>query len=269
MLHEQKWFIQTQNFIKGPFSPDEIQKHLSSLGEDLKDSFLWARGKTEWIRADRWHLESHTDYEDTASGFQNSSSNENFIPEIVSTEKQNISKELKTDLFENIKVATVEKFKVQYDFVDQKEMTYEELVQFTAKQEDVSKIAIFDKKTNQWEDVYHFPEIINKLGISRRKNQRVPILAQFIGKNLAHIPVVARVVTISVGGIGMTDNFDLKLADQIKGQLTSPHFYSPITISAEVTYAGLDGYVGLKFIEVNDEGHALITDYVKKFGKEG
>ncbi len=51
------------------------------------------------------------------------------------------------------------------------------------KQEDVSKISVFDSFSKEWREIYAIPEIADKLGLSRRKNARVPILAQFLGSS--------------------------------------------------------------------------------------
>lgn len=273
-----KWFINSNNYIKGPFSAEEVKDQMQSLNEQMHTTFLWSRGHAEWIRADKWNPSLSTPQQSQTPVFQGSDE-VTFTPQAkkASFDKPSApptstaKPELKPNLAKDLKapVATVtEKYRVQYDFVDKGEMTKEELTAFTAKQEDVAKISVFDKKTRDWKDIYSVPEIVQRLGITRRGNQRVPILAQFSGSHLTTgSKINARVITISSGGIGLTDNFELKLGETIQGQLTSPHFYSPVNMTAEVTYAGLDGYVGLKFVGMNDEMMALVTDYVNRFGK--
>jgi hypothetical protein len=158
-------------------------------------------------------------------------------------------------------------YRVQVSFVDQPLMSKNELLQLIAKQDDVSVISIQDQKTKEWKEIYAFPDLVEKLGISRRKAQRVPILAQFNGKSTRSKNVSYRVITISEGGMGFTENFDLKIGDEVEGQISSPHFFQPINVKADVIYAGLDGYIGLKFSTVTDETKAAVIEYVKKFGK--
>ena len=76
-------------------------------------------------------------------------------------------------------------------------------------------------------------------------------------------------ITISEGGMGFTENFDLKIGDEVEGQISSPHFFQPLNVKADVIYAGLDGYIGLKFSTVTDETKAAIIEYIKKFGSSG
>jgi hypothetical protein len=158
-------------------------------------------------------------------------------------------------------------YRVQVNYVDQPLMSKNELLQLIAKQDDVSEISIQDQKTKEWKEIYAFPDLVEKLGISRRKTQRVPILAQFNGKTTKSKNVSYRVITISEGGMGFTENFDLKIGDEVEGQISSPHFFQPINVKADVIYAGLDGYIGLKFSSITDETKSAIIEYVKKFGK--
>jgi polyhydroxyalkanoate synthesis regulator phasin len=264
-----KWFINSNNYIKGPFSSEEVKAQMSGFSEQMHTTFLWSRGHTEWIRADKWIPELNTLQPSQMQNTVTSSEEVTFVPQAKPTLEPAPKVEPKSDLVKSVKNSIVEKFRVQYDLIDKGEMTKEELTAFTAKQEDVAKISVFDKKTSEWKEIYSMTDVVQRLGLTRRGNQRVPILAQFSGIQIgSEAKINARVITISRGGIGITDNFELKLGETIQGQLTSPHFYSPVNTTAEVTYAGLDGYVGLKFVNMNDEMMAHVLDYVKRFGKD-
>lgn len=247
-----KWFINFNSQIKGPFNADEVKNQIHGLGDDMQTTFIWSRGHSEWTRADKWSPDVPIKTEFTHGGTHS-----------------NAGEYTPSPIVEDIKAHAIEKFRVQYDFVDKGEMTKEDFTQFAAKQEDVAKISIFDKKDKLWKEIYSLPDIVQRLGISRREHQRVPILAQFTGvMPSTGVTLSAQVITVSLGGIGITDCFNLKLGETIQGQITSPHFYSPVNITAEVTYAGLDGYVGLKYVNPNDEAMSLIADYIKRFGKD-
>lgn len=265
-----KWFVNSNNFIRGPFSAEEVKAQMPQYSEHMHTTFLWSRGHAEWIRADKWNPDAKAPATNQQTITETQPSEEvTFTPQQKNIFEKPSGRATKAEVIEDIKAHTVEKFRVQYDFVDKGEMSKEELMAFTAKQEDVSKISIFDKKDREWKEIYSMPDIVQRLGLTRRENQRVPILAQFSGSKIGTAEKInARVITISKGGIGITDNFDLKLGETIQGQLTSPHFYSPVNLTAEVTYSGLDGYVGLKFVNMNDEMMALVMDYIKRFGKD-
>lgn len=271
----EKWFINTNNRISGPFNTEEVKAHIQV---DLQNAFVWSRGLTEWVPASQWNpqvlkAKMQSTAVKTIAKTNPAPATQQSPPQLA--KKTTPHEETMTAtvipsqaVLEDIKTHVVEKYKVRYDEVDQKEMTRDELIQFAAQKEDPSKISILDRKAKEWKELYTLPEIANKLGISRRQHQRVPILAHFTGVNTINGQKLnVRVVSVSQGGFGLTDNFDLKLGEGVKGQISSPHFYTPITIEAEVTYSGQDGYVGLKFTQINDEGVSLITDYVKRFGK--
>lgn len=171
------------------------------------------------------------------------------------------------EVIESVSEKVDEKFRVQYNGADQPVMSRKELIEFTSLQADPGLIMVWDKKANEWKEIYTFTDIIEKLGISRRENRRVTILGQFKGKAKDGRDLSIRLTTISTGGFGLTDCFDLKVGDMITGQITSPHFYSPLAVAAEVTYAGSHGNVGLRFTTINEEAQALVVDYIKKFGK--
>ena len=67
--------------------------------------------------------------------------------------------------------------------------------------------------------------------------------------------------------MGFTENYDLKIGDEVDGQISSPHFFQPINVKADVIFSGQDGYIGLKFSKATDETKSAIIEYIKKFGK--
>lgn len=243
-----KWFINTNNKIQGPFNNAEVTDVLQNIGTGA--TFLWSRGMNEWIQADKWSpvLAQTPEYERNFS--------------VADTQ---VDSSAKTTIAPVPAKNTI-KYKVQYDFKEQPEMTRDQLLEFTLHQNDISKISIMDPLSKEWKEIYAFPEIAEKLGLSRRKNSRVPILAQFSGQSSRGQKLNCRVITVSIAGLGLTHVFDLSIGDTIRGQITSPHFFTPLNIEAEVTYTGSDGYVGLRFSQINDDTLGLITEYVNKFG---
>ncbi len=287
--HPSKWFLQFRGLVQGPFTSDNLPQALQGLGNDNLDQILvWKRGLSEWVKAQYWQkadqklaAQSLNASKKTEPSFnmpptQPSKKTDLFqvssSPRALNTSEEQtaITKVQDTELFEKTFTQAFSEgvfYRVQLKFVDQPLMSKNELLQLIAKQDDVSDIAIQDPKTQEWKEIYAFPDLVEKFGISRRETIRVPILAQFNGNTNKAKNVSYRVITISEGGLGFTENFDLKIGDDINGQITSPHFFQPLQIKADVVYAGLDGYIGLKFSSVADEAKASIVDYVKKFGK--
>ena len=248
-----KWFLQVGGRIKGPYTNESMQSALAQISENqLAAAYFWKRGLTEWMKAPKWRadiaVQMTPPIENTAK---------------TQTEVFKDSEETKTTLANGPSTT----YRTQVNFVDQPLMTKTELLNFVSRQKDLTKLAIQNPQTKEWTDVYGFPDIVERLGISRRKNSRVPILAQFTGTAKGQTPLNAKIVTISEGGMGFTEVFSLQIGDQVEGQLISPHFFQAINLKADVIYAGLDGYIGMKFTDINDEAKAAIIEYVKKFGK--
>lgn len=250
---ETKWFLQLNGQVRGPFSQDSLQATIQGLG-DVESALIWKRGFAEWIKVNKLQTmdlgsivtpETHEETAQSGAAYEDNLFEKTFNQTFTDSAF----------------------YRVQLNFIDQPLMTKAELLTFIAKQQDVSKVSIQDTKTKEWKEVYAFPDIVERLGLSRRKQPRVPILAQFTGKSNNKEEVLYRVITISQGGMGFTENFDLKIGDEVEGQVSSPHFFQSINVKAEVIYAGQDGYIGLKFTQIPDEARAAIIEYINKFGK--
>lgn len=272
-----KWFIQQEKKVHGPFDANEVSQLLAQ-GKS-HGLFLWTRGMDEWIQAEKWtpnytpQSMHHAAHQPKSAGLSSSSTaaitplQQSLNTAVPHHENKPTSSSASSSVGQHLS-QKLSHYKVQYDFIDQGSMTIDQLVEFTTRQQDVSKIAVYDPKDSEWKEIYALPEIVNRLGITRRKNARVPIMAQFSGQSSTSEAINSRVVTISVGGMGLSDNFNLTIGQTVFGQLTSPHFFSAIQLQAEVTYSGQDGYVGLKFTHLNDDALALITEYVNKFSQK-
>jgi hypothetical protein len=258
---DTKWFLQFNGQVQGPFNQDSLQVTIQSLGDNNSENALvWKRGLAEWIKANKWQASDYKNMQFNASslGIQDGDTH------------TQASNDNDSDLFEKTFSHDFTEgvfYRAQVSFVDQPLMSKAELLTLIAKQQDITKVSIQDPKTKEWKDVYAFPDIVERLGISRRTQARVPILAQFTGKSNKNPEVSYRVISISQGGVGFTENYELKIGDEVEGQISSPHFFQSINVKAEVVYAGQDGYIGLKFTLVPDEAKAAIIEYVKKFGK--
>jgi len=246
-----KWFLQLHGQIQGPFTAEVLQNSLNDLSEvEAEQALVWKRGMVEWAPASQWQRAE-----------QQFASPPPFEAALENSATDLFDKTFQQSFTEGVF------YRAQINFVDQPLMSKDELMGMIARQQDVSVVSIQDPSTKEWKEVYAFPDIVERLGLSRRKQARVPILAQFSGKSNKTPAVNYRVITISQGGMGFTENYDLKIGDDVEGHISSPHFFQSVPVKADVIYAGQDGYVGLKFTQLTDEAKAAIIDYIKKFGK--
>lgn len=289
-----KWFIHQNKKVHGPYSQNEVDDILRQ--KNLIGAFVWTRGLAEWLPTEAWSPQNiqklmhqaapaHTPASATATQVSSAEtrvsaknmSSENTTASSAKTTVQSMAPTTPSSPSEVTQAGgltrtialkkNTQRFKVQYDFVDQGYMNLDELLEYTSKQVDHSKIAVYDQDKKEWREVYSIAEVSERLGITRRKNARVPIMAQFSGTTDQGEKINSRVITVSIGGMGLSDNFNLTVGELMSGQISSPHFFTPLNVSAEVTYTGQDGYIGLKFTQLNDDALALITEYVKKFSQ--
>lgn len=155
-------------------------------------------------------------------------------------------------------------WKVRVEGIEKAPLKYSELIAYLKTLTDFSSVDIRPDSSSLWKEIYAFPQIADDLGISRRSHPRVPI----VGKLVCELPAGPkdyRVISISEGGLGLTDASDLKIGQRFKGILTSANLFITITSDCEVVYAGNDGYVGLRFIGLPEEFKSSIIEYVNKF----
>ena len=120
-----KWFVNSNNYIKGPFSTEEVKEQMAEFSDQMHTTFLWSRGHAEWIRADKWNPDANVQqFQPTTT--QSMAEEKTFTPQAKNIFDKPTNRASKAEVIEDIKSSMVEKFRVQYDFVDKGEMTKEE-----------------------------------------------------------------------------------------------------------------------------------------------
>lgn len=225
-MTDLKWFLFSEGQVTGPFSKEEIDVRLTLGSSPL----IWGRGQAEWVPADRWNQvlrESDSQSQRSRSG---------------------------SDRLWKVRVAGHE----------QKPMTHDQMIDYLKDQTDYGEIQIWTEGYSDWKDIYQIHKIMDELGVSRRQHPRVPIMGSLTCEG-ATGNITARVLSISEGGLGITDAPQVKIGEKFKTILKSPNLYTPIHSTAEVVYVGSDSYAGMKFISLHPESKSAIIEYVKKF----
>lgn len=226
------WFLLQQGEVVGPHTPEEIELMLPKLTEPL----IWGKGSSEWLPPDRWkkHVK---EFEASLLKSQNAQS-----PEPASWRYRIEGKEFPP-------------------------VPFSELLNILRGLTDYSVIDVRSEKNRSWREVYSVHPIVDALGISRRAAPRVPIMGT-LDCEAESGPQKLRVLSISEGGLGVSEAKELKIGEKIRIQLQSPNLYQPISANCEVVYIGKEGYAGLKFVVLPHESRSLIIEYVKKFETE-
>lgn len=225
-MTDRKWFILADGRITGPFEKTEVEAHVNHQNNAL----IWGRGHTEWHNLERW---------------------QRLLKEGDNPDKKG-------------RVGPERLWKVRVSNTEMKPMVHDQMIDFLKQQKDLGEVQIWTEGYTDWKDVYQIHKIMDELGVSRRQHPRVPIMGILTCEGTTG-NFNARVLSVSEGGLGITESPQVKIGEKFKTTLKSPNLYTPIHATAEIVYVGTDGYAGLKFIGLHSESKSAIIEYVKKF----
>lgn len=225
-ISPKRWFILLNGQVEGPFPETEIEEKAKL---NPAESLIWGKGLSEWLNLDTWKNDREKFY-----------GQEKVEKEVLWRYRFN----------ENIS----------------QPMSFAEITRAVRDLPETSDVQIANDQENVFQDIYHYPKLIEELGITRRAHPRVPIMGSLEAELNSGI-VTMRVISISEGGLGITEAKALSLGQKFKAHLKSPNLFMTINCHCEAVYVGQDGYAGIKFHNLNTEFHSAIIEYVKKFSE--
>jgi len=227
-VNSKIWFVLIDGQVTGPFEPDEVDHFVSTA----KEVQIWGKGYAEWMEPIRWR-------QSLKESLQSQ-------PPLKTPESNQL-------------------WRVRVEGKEQTAMKYSEMIKFLKTLKDFSTVDIFIDKVGQWREIYALQQIADDLGISRRSHPRVPILGTLECESETKGKFNCRVISISEGGLGVTEVRNLQIGDRFTGNLNSPNLYMQINAICDVVYLGNDGYAGLRFANLPIEAKSSIIEYVNKF----
>lgn len=225
-MTDRKWFILADGRITGPFEKTEVE--LNTIGHSA--ALIWGRGHSEWSPLERWQR--------------------------ILKENENPDKKARS--------GNERMWQVKVAGADIDPMTHDQMIDYLKTLKDLGEVQIWTEGYSEWKDVYQIHKIMDELGVSRRQHPRVPIMGILTCEGTTG-NFNARVLSVSEGGLGITESPQVKIGEKFKTILKSPNLYTPIHSTVEVVYVGNDGYAGLKFIGLHSESKSAVIEYVKKF----
>lgn len=223
---QKKWFLLIEGQVQGPYLESDIEEKAS---KETRETLIWGKGLSEWLDFPTWKNDR-----------------EKYV------EQEQIQKEVL--------------WRYQFNGNISQPMPFAEIARAVRDLPETSDVQVANDQENVFQDIYHYPKLIEELGITRRAHPRVPIM----GSLEAELPqgiVTMRVISISEGGLGVTEAKSLSLGQKFKAHLKSPNLFMVINCHCEAVYVGQDGYAGIKFHNLNTEFHSAIVEYVKKFSE--
>lgn len=212
--------------VTGPYTKDDV----TTRAQQLQNPLIWGRGSSEWFPLDRWNK---------------------------------VQQDLEA-LEQRSKTGPDRLWKIKNAGQELKPMSHDQMIDYLKTIKDYADIQIWTDGYSEWKDIYQVHKIMDELGVSRRQHPRVPIMGTLSCEG-ATGTFTARVLSISEGGLGITESPNVKIGEKFKTVLKSPNLYGPIHATMEVVYVGSDNYAGLRFVGLHSESKSAIIEYVKKF----
>ena len=228
------WFVYSNDVVSGPFKTEEVQTKLST-GQLPSATFIWWKGQHEWMPITNW---------------------QNQLSQILAANQVNpVSQIWYLDVGTGSPIGPI---------------TQKELLDHLTRLESLNRVHLWTAGLANWQKIFEFQEIMDRLGISRRENARAPLMGSVAVTRSNDEPgsYVLKAASISAGGMGITGKHDLRKEDQLSLLLKSGEFPSGLHVRGTVAYVTANGYVGIRFHKLHAETHSVIADYVKRFNGE-
>lgn len=130
-------------------------------------------------------------------------------------------------------------------------------------QGDCNDALIWTKGMEAWAPIFEFHDLMDAIGVNRRKYPRAPVNGTVI-VHVGEQKVIGQLKAISEGGFGATALNLLSTGMQVNVEIQSDAFPSTIHASVQVRYISEEGFIGFKFGSINRESQAQIINYVKE-----
>lgn len=225
----QEWFVYSEKIVTGPFTTEQVDQCLTA-GIWSDECFIWWKGQREWMPITAWREQ---------------------LEKIVKSEAE---KSQNPVWYVDIGGSSVGP------------LTQNEMITQLRSVSALNNVRLWSVGLNKWTNVFELHEIMEELGISRRENERAPLMATVaISRPDQQGPVLVKAASLSSAGIGLNDCRFLVKGEQLQLIIKSDEFPHPIRVNGTVAYVTSNGYAGIKFNDVHPEALSFIVDYVKRF----
>ena len=227
------WFIYSNDVTSGPFSTEDVHQKIT-MGLLGANAHIWWKGQREWIPVTTWL---------------------NQVDRII----QN----------------SVDRSQKPVWYVDSGKsptgpLTEKELIDHLKTCSSLARVRLWAVGMEKWTSLFELAEVMELLGLSRRENERAPLMGTVAVSRSNDDPqgYVLRAASISVAGMGVQGRHDLRAGDSISVVVKSGEIPTNLHLRGEIAYVTSNGYAGIRFEKIMPEMHSMIVDYVKKFNSD-
>lgn len=222
------WFVHHDEKILGPFTTDKILKDLKD-GEISYGAYIWSKGQVEWVAVSDW--------------------------------------ERNLDKMSAMTDSDGKKWKIRTPKGTVEDLDFNQVVGELKELESLQMVAVANQDSNNWIPVFSSYPFMEALNLSRRNFLRAPLMGLAkITRDASRFSYVVKTATIGQGGIGvygLGPNFEP--GTQVTLKVESEDLGTSINVNGTVVYNTDQGFVGIRFGEVQAESNAIILDYMKRF----
>lgn len=223
----QKWFVQIDERVDGPFTTDEVQSRLQS-GLFNAQHLVWGSGMDHWRNLSWWTRESA------------------FISTAVTPQE-----------------TTREVWHYALSGESHGPFQRDALIESLKKLGSLGDVLLWTKGMKEWAPLFEFHDILSAIGVNKRQFPRADIAGQVTIKTNTGQTLVAPVVTVSEGGLGVQLEDGLSAGTPVTIEISSPVFRAAIHAKADIRYVS-NGITGLRFSNISPENKGAIISYVRQ-----
>lgn len=222
-----KWFVQTDNSVKGPFSAEDVQSRVSK-GELRPSDLIWGPALEEW-RPVHWWLANYN------------------------------------SILANLNQRTpIEEWHYSINGQTHGPVSRLELIHELKKLKTPGETLLWTAGMVSWAPVYELAEILTEVGVSRRAHPRAEILGKATFKLENQSPFDADMVVISEGGFAVALNEGIKPGSVVAVEIHAPALREVLHAKAECRYCS-NGLTGFRFTHLGVEYKSNVIQYVKSY----
>ena len=223
------WFIYSDEIVTGPFSTDQVRDKIGK-GEVPANSFVWWKGQREWLPVAQW--------EQSLKGLLNPAETQHKPVWYIDNGGSPMGP-----------------------------LTQGEVIQNLRGLPELGRVRLWAVGMESWTSLFEFHDIMEILGISRRENDRAPLMSAVAVNRSSDDPkgYLLRAASVSIAGMGLTGDHDLRRGDEVAILIKNSEIGTNVHVRGEVAYVTERGYVGVRFHRVHPETLARINEYVTKF----
>lgn len=138
------------------------------------------------------------------------------------------------------------------------------LIEKLKSQGSLGDVLLWTKGMKEWAPLFEFHDVLTAIGVNKRQFPRADINGEVTIKTNTGQVLVAPLMTISEGGLGVQLETEALTAGMaVTLEINSQVFRSTIHARADVRYIA-GGVLGLKFTSVNPEVKGAIISFVRQ-----